>query len=167
MTCQFILHNYPKNFIINLHQVSSHANISLEPLVRVHHSPTVTLSPIVVGNTFPVRLDFATCTRVLSCILVPAPTMMLLTSPMQKMGICRTVSRINYKYISKSLYPAKQFRLMISAVHSLVWVVVTLESSRKKRQSFLIHLLHGRLRWTLDFKWCHYREAKLYIQTIE
>jgi hypothetical protein len=36
---------------------------------------------MIVGSTFPLRLDFATCTRELSCILVPDPTLMLFTSP--------------------------------------------------------------------------------------
>lgn len=46
--------------------------------------PTVTLSPTIVGSTFPLRLDLATCTRVLSCILVPHPMLMLFTSPVHK-----------------------------------------------------------------------------------
>lgn len=46
-----------------------------------YHSPTVTLSPIIVGKTFPARLDLATWTRELSCMFVPDPILMLLTSP--------------------------------------------------------------------------------------
>lgn len=48
------------------------------------HSPTVTLSPMIVGNTFPLKLDLATWTRELSCMLVEDPIVMLLTSPSQK-----------------------------------------------------------------------------------
>lgn len=51
--------------------------------VTEHDLPTVTLSPMMVGKTFPLKLDFATWTRELSCILVPDPTLMLLTSPAQ------------------------------------------------------------------------------------
>lgn len=45
------------------------------------HLPTVTLSPMIVGNTFPLILDLATWTRELSWMLVPDPTLMLFTSP--------------------------------------------------------------------------------------
>jgi hypothetical protein len=36
---------------------------------------------MIVGKTFPLRLDLATCTRELSCILVPDPICMLFASP--------------------------------------------------------------------------------------
>lgn len=52
--------------------------------MKTAYLPIVTLSPMMVGKTFPLRLDFATCTRELSCIFVPDPTRMLFTSPEQK-----------------------------------------------------------------------------------
>jgi hypothetical protein len=36
---------------------------------------------MMVGKTFPLKLDFATCTTELSCILVPDPIWTLFASP--------------------------------------------------------------------------------------
>lgn len=47
-------------------------------------SPMVTLSPIIVGRSLPPEFNFATWTRELSCMLVPAPTRILFTSPVYK-----------------------------------------------------------------------------------
>ena len=66
---------------------SSHKNNAkvIHNMITHHfHSPIVTLSPMIVGKTFPPKLDFATRIRELSCILVPDPILMLLASPSHK-----------------------------------------------------------------------------------
>ena len=64
---------------------------------RASYSPTVTLSPILTGSTFPAKLDLATCSRELSRILVPEPTEMLFTSP-KTIIVCAP----NHKKIGKT-----------------------------------------------------------------
>ena len=80
MTCQIQIGNHNGKSSWNSHQ--DHVDIICDVITSC--SPTVTLSPMIVGKTFPLKLDFATWTRELSCIFVPEPTLMLLTSPLNK-----------------------------------------------------------------------------------
>lgn len=78
----------------------------------MEHIPTVTLSPIIVGRTFPLILDFATWTRELSCILVPDPTLMALTSPANKEITGNHMSWKKSNNIGNIAFVARTFNLL-------------------------------------------------------